>query len=612
MSMYSKTKNTILRYRKLSIIFLALLVGLGASFFGRYQIADVLFISMSLWVLIPLTIQMIKELFNKQYGLDILAVIAVSASLLLGEYVAAIVIVLMIESGQALEDYAQEHAKKELSELLKRAPKITHKKQGETFVDISVDSVAIGDILLIKPGELVPVDSHIIEGSSSIDESALTGESMPVDKSVGDVLLSGGINQQSAITVIADKTSKESQYEQIVAMVSSAASSKSPFVRMADMYSVPFTIVSLAIAGLAWYLSGESQRALEVLVLATPCPLLIATPVALVSGISKGARKGIIFKHGAALEKLANAKMVALDKTGTLTIGIPAVHDVVSFSDEYSVDEVAAIAAGVESNSTHTLAVATLDYAKNKQLQIPTISDAREDIGSGVKAVYSNLEVIVGKAVYLSSQGVSIDDVANKLVRTSMYVAVDKLCIGAISFSDKKRPDAKRTLEALKLSGINNFAMLTGDRKIVADEIATEIGITHVRAECLPADKLAALHEFKKNYSPIVFVGDGINDAPSLAAADVGIALGARGSTAASEAADVVIMLDVFYKIADAVAVSKRTIMIAKQSIFLGIGLSVALMIVAGVTGLIKPVYGALLQELVDVLVIGMALRAHK
>lgn len=612
MSMYSKTKNTILRYRKLSIIFLALLVGLGASFFGRYQIADVLFISMSLWVLIPLAIHMIKELFDKQYGLDILAVIAVSVSLLLGEYTAAIVIVLMIESGQALENYAQEHAKKELSELLQRAPKITHKKQGEVFVDSSVDSVAVGDILLVKPGELVPVDSHIIEGSSSIDESALTGESMPVDRGVGDVLLSGGINQQSVITVIADKTSKESQYEQIVAMVSSAASSKSPFVRMADMYSVPFTIVSLAIAGLAWYLSGESQRALEVLVLATPCPLLIATPVALVSGMSKGARKGIIFKHGAALEQLANAKMVVLDKTGTLTVGTPAVHDVVSFSSEYSADEVAAIAAGVESSSAHTLAVATVDYAKSRQLQIPAIRDVREDIGNGVKAMYGNSEVIVGKAAYLLSQGVRIDDTANRLVRTAMYVAVDKLCIGAISFSDKKRPDAKRTLAALKRSGINNFAMLTGDRKVVAEEVATKIGITHIKAECLPADKLAALHEYKKSHSPIVFVGDGINDAPSLAAADVGIALGARGSTAASEAADVVIMLDVFYKIADAVAVSKRTIMIAKQSIFLGIGLSVALMIVAGVTGLIKPVYGALLQELVDVLVIGMALRAHK
>lgn len=604
--------NIIKQYKQLSVIFVVLILGLVLYLFKLPTITNIAYSLVSVWVLIPMAQKMFKDLFHKNYGLDILAVIAVSASLILGEYLASIVIVLMIASGRALEDYAQEHAKKELSELLKRAPKIAHLKQGNNFIDISVDVIKVGDIILIKSGEVIPVDSIILDGASSVDESALTGESMPIDKVKGDLLLSGSINQQSPLTVRAKLTSKESQYEQIVAMVSNAVSAKSPFVRLADMYSVPFTLLSLAIAILAWILSGEPQRALEVLVLATPCPLLIATPVALVSGMSKGARSGIIFKNGSALEKLANLNMIAFDKTGTLTLGSPKVHKIEVYNNNYSTDDILSISASAESSSMHTLAQSVVEYAKQHNIAKLKLNAINEIVGSGITAMYNNQSVAIGKASYLKSLNVNIKPTDYMNTHTAMYVAINNQCIGAIAFSDELRPETIKTLKSLKSLGIKYFAMLSGDKKDVAKNIAKKIGITHIHAECLPADKLKILKAYRQSHAPIAFVGDGINDAPSLASVDVGIALGAKGSTSASEAADVVIMLDDFYKISEAVQIGHRTVNIAKQSIFLGIGLSIFLMIFAGLTGLIKPVYGALLQELVDVSVILLALRAHR
>ncbi len=603
------------QYKTLTATLLTLPIGGLLYLLGLHTAADVLFAAMSLWVLVPMAYNMFKQLLRGQYGLDILAVIAVSASLALHEFFAAVVIVIMILSGQALEDYAQEHAKKELKDLLKRAPKIAHKKVGADFVDVAVNTVKIGDILLIKPGEVVPVDAIITKGQTSVDESALTGESLPLDKTVGDNLLSGSINQQSVITVKALHTSKQSQYEQIVAMVSGAASAKSPFVRMADMYSVPFTIVSLTIAGGAWAASGDPVRALEVLVLATPCPLLIATPVALVSGMSKGARKGIIFKHGGALEKLANIKAIAFDKTGTLTVGVPSVSAVVPYKSSLSADELLTLAAAAEASSSHILALAVVAQAKQRSLAIPQITNLTETVGSGITATINKQLVTVGKFAFLKGQGIHMpaepaDDAQQG--QTAIYIAQSNTYVGAIFFSDTVRPEAAGTLTKLKKMGIKRFMMLTGDKQQVADRIARAVGITHVKAECLPADKLHALTLFRKKYSPLAFVGDGVNDAPSLAAADVGIALGAKGSTVASETADVVIMLDDFSKVAQSVAISKRTISIAKQSIFLGIGLSIILMLFAALTGFLKPVYGAFVQELVDVATIFLALRARK
>lgn len=467
--------------------------------------------------------------------------------------------------------------------------------------------------MLIKPGEVIPVDSVVTKGRSSVDESALTGESMPLDKKVADALMSGSINQQAVLEIRATKTSHDSQYEQIVTMVSEAASSRSPLVRLADKYSLQFTALALGIAGIAWIFSGDPIRALEVLVVATPCPLLIATPAAIVSGMSRAASRGIIIKNGAALETMARLDAIAFDKTGTLTRGAPDVQHIVT-AKSVDADTLLTLAAAAEAHSAHTLAHAVVAAAQAKKLDIPNVTNVKEQIGSGIQAKLGIDVLLVGKFAYLHEQGVKMPSgkaLGHAEGETAIFIAKNGDYIGAITFSDSLRPETKATIKRLKKEHVKNMMMLSGDKKSVAERIAHEVGITHIEAECLPADKLSALQRFKKRHFPIAFVGDGINDAPSLAAADVGIALGARGSTAASETADVVIMLDDFSKVADAIHISHRTIKIAKQSIFIGIGLSIGLMILAGVTGLIKPVYGALLQEVVDVIVILNALRAH-
>ena len=603
------------RYKTLTTVAATLVVGLLLYALHVKLVANIAFTLMGIYVVVPMAREMIESIKAKEYGLDLLALTAIIASLLMGEFLAAIVVVLMITGGEALEDYAQEKAKKELTDLLKRAPKIAHKKVGKVFKNVAIDSVKKGDILLVKPGEVIPVDATIIKGITSLDESALTGESLPVDKKVGNKLLSGSINQQASIEIKALSTSHNSQYEQIIHLVSEAASSRSPMVRLADRYSVQFTLVAFTLAAIAWIVSGHPLRALEVLVVATPCPLLIATPAAIVSGMSRAASQGIIVKNGGALETLADLKAIAFDKTGTLTKGIPEVSHVISHGKGVSQDDVLRYAAAVEAHSTHSLAKSVIHEAKLRKVSVPNALKASEIIGSGVKATVGGKSVLAGKLTFLEDGGIKVPTSGEmeKIVdQTAIFIALEGVFIGAITFSDVLRPETIETVRRLRHEFQLKTMMLTGDRKTVAARIAKNIGITNIQAECLPADKLNYLAVFRKKNKPIAFVGDGINDAPSLSAADVGIALGAKGSTAASESADVVIMLEDFSKVADSIHIGKRAVMIAKQSIFVGIGLSIGLMIVAGVSGIIKPVYGALLQELVDIIVILNALRAHQ
>lgn len=608
-------QKIIKRYKTLSILLLLFILGIIGYYLGYNNVTNWLFGLSSFLVIVPICYRMIKSIINKNYGLDILAVTAVVSALALGEYLAAMVIIIMLTGGEALEDYAQERAKKELNELLKRAPKIAHIKKGKEYIDVPIASVVVGDILQIKPGEVIPVDSVIIEGSSAVDESALTGESLPIDKKVGDNLLSGSINQQAKIEVTAQKTSQDSQYEQIIQMVSQAASSRSPLVRMADRYSVPFTLIAFILAAFGWIMSGTPQRALEVLVVATPCPLLIATPVALVSGMSRAARHGIIMKNGGALETMSRLKGLIFDKTGTLTKGIPSMQQIIPANNSISKQELLTIAASLETHSMHTLAQAVVSEAKQQNLTIYKVNKIHESVGNGLSAYHQDNKLAVGKYKFLKDLNIKLppeDTLKSVDGQTAIYIARNGEYIGAISFSDKLRPETINTIKRLKENGIKYMMMLTGDKHSVAIKIANQTGISDVKAECLPSDKLLALKEFQSLHKPVAFIGDGINDAPALAAADVGIALGARGETAASESADVVIMLDDFAKVADSVEISRQTIKIAKQSIFTGIGLSLVLMVFATLTGLIKPIYGALLQEVVDVIVILNALRAHK
>lgn len=601
-------------YMNFALVLVILSICLVLALLGYKQPATIGVISISIIAILPEAREMIKTLMSGQVGVDIIALVAIAASLLLGQYVAAAVIVIMLTGGNALEEFAKNRARKELDSLLKRKPTIAHLiiKDGQTK-DVSVDKVKVGDSILLKPGDMIPVDGKIYKGFSSIDESAITGESLPENKKSGDEVLSGSINLDGVIEIHATKISKESQYETIIKLVSEASTKKSPLVRLADVYSLPFTIITFVMAGIAWIISGDPVRALSVLVVATPCPLLIATPVAIVSGMSRAASRGVIIKSGGVLEQLSRLKAIAFDKTGTVTQGKPTVMGI-DPCEGVTKDELLKIAASVEKFSTHTLAQVVVDTAETKKLSFYKVEKSKEIPGKGITAEVKGKKVFVGSFTLLKESGIDINSPIcighSEHENTALYVASGNKYLGSISFVDPLRPEAKKTIEELKKSGVKNFIMITGDRKQVGEYIGNQLGITKVESEVLPADKVNILLAEKKKYSPIAMVGDGINDAPVLAASDVGVALGAKGSTAASEAADAVIMQDDLERMAELVSISKRSVFIAKQSIFTGMGLSSILMVFA-VAGFIVPVAGAFMQEAIDVIVILNALRAR-
>lgn len=596
-------------YRQFGLVLISVVGALIFDLSGWDNIAHWLLAASAIVNVVPLVWGMVQDVRDGTYGVDILAATAIITSVLLGEYWAGIIIVFMLTGGEALEDYAERRAKTELTALLSKAPVKAHVIRGRKIVDIKVSAIRPGDKLVIKPGEIVPVDAIIVEGTSSFDESSLTGESLPIVKKVGEELLSGSINIEGAITVKALHSAEDSQFEQIIKLVRSAAASKAPFVRLADHYSIPFTISAFVIAGGAWIISGEVIRFLEVLVVATPCPLILGAPIALISGMSRSAKQGIIIKTGSALERLAAVKTMAFDKTGTLTLGRPEVDSVAAFAP-FTKQQVLSLAAALEQNSGHVLARAIVEKAKDQGLKIVKAKKVRELAGSGLAAHVQGKEILVGRLSLMQDHGVPLpkEFKVQTIQQTAAFIAVNNQLAGVITFQDEIRPESNATLESLRRLGIKHTLMITGDNEAVAKVVAGQLGISEVIAGALPADKLEAVENV--DHRPVGFVGDGVNDAPVLAASDVGIALGARGSTAASESADVVIMLDDIERVATGVSIAKRTFFIARQSIFIGIGLSIGLMFIFA-TGRFKPIYGAVIQEFVDVIVIFNALRAH-
>ncbi len=549
---------------------------------------------------------MVRDMLRGHWGLDVLAVTAIIATVAVGEYIAALLVVLMLTGGEALEDYANRRAKRELDALLTRAPQRAHRLDGDEIVEIPADQVQPGDVLLVRPSEILPVDGTLRSAETTLDESSITGESVPVEKRAGDVVMSGAVNGQSAVEIVATATAADSQYQQIVALVTEAAASKAPVVRLADRYAVPFTLFSLALAGVAWWVSGDPVRFAEVLVLATPCPLLIAAPVAFIGGMSRAARNGIIVKGGGVLEQLSAARTVVFDKTGTLTRGEPtlvAVRPANGFGD----DELLAAVASAEQYSSHVLATSMIEAARDRDLPLAEAEWAREAATNGVRAGIGGREVVVGKFAFVQEHAPDASRTTIAPGELAVYVAIDGRYAGALLASDRLRGNAKATLDRLEGLGVRQTMMLTGDAKATADHIAAELGITRVRADCLPADKVHEVSAIADR--PVIMVGDGVNDAPVLAAADVGIAMGAKGATAASESASAVILVDDISRVAKAVEIGRDTVRIALQSIWIGIIVSVALMLIAAF-GVIPATVGALLQEVVDLITILAALRA--
>jgi len=599
----------IVDYRLFSVALVTAIVGLALQLLDYRLAAHWLLGTIALLEVLPLLWDMLQDIRSGQYGIDILAATAIVTSVLLHQYWAAIVVVLMLTGGTSLEDFAEHRAKSELDALLQHAPQTARVLRKGKPVEVTVDEIRINDKIVVNAGELVPVDAVIIEGSASFDESSLTGESLPQLKQVNALLLSGSINLDGAITAKATATAEDSQYQQIIKLVRGAEARQAPFVRLADRYSLPFTIFAYALATAVWVLSGQAIRFLEVIIVATPCPLLLAAPIALISGMARASRYGIIVKTGLALERMAESKAIAFDKTGTLTNGQPLVHGIKTFGN-FSTEDVLRCAASLEQSSSHVLAEAIVAEAKQKNIKLTKAKQVQEVSGLGLQANLKGKMVLVGRLSLLENNKVKLPLKLHeaRLNQTAVYVAVDGQLAGVISLADSIRPEAIATLRRLRKLGVREIMMITGDNQAAAEAIAKQLGIDHVHAETLPADKLQVLTEMKQH--PAIFVGDGVNDAPVLTAADVGVALGARGSAAASESADVVIMLDDLGRVATGLDIVKKTFAIARQSIVAGILLSVVLMVVFA-SGKFPPLAGAVLQEMVDVVVIFNALRAH-
>jgi heavy metal translocating P-type ATPase len=564
---------------------------------------------MSIFALIVAGIQavsMVRSILRGQWGIDVLAVTAIIATVLVGEYWASLIIVLMFTGGEALENYAEGRAKRELTALLDNTPLIAHVERNGKTVDVPVAEILVGDTIVVKPGELIPVDGTLLSDEATLDESSLTGESLPVERVAGDAVISGAVNGALVVRVQVTARAEDSQYQRIVQLVTAAAESKAPFVRMADRYAVPFTIVAYVLAIAGWIVSGEASRFAEVLVVATPCPLIIAAPVAFIAGMSRAARHGIIVKNGGTLEQLSRIRTVAFDKTGTLTQGQPmlaAVHTAGAMEGH----ELLRCAAIAEQYSAHTLAQSIVAGALARGLDIEPCENVSETTASGLTAQIDGRTVVVGKFSFIEGVAPDAQRAPLQAGELAVYVAVDGTYAGALVLRDALREDAIETLQWLALLGIRHTLMLTGDAQATADHVAASLGVTDVRADCLPLDKVAAVEAVVDR--PVMMVGDGVNDAPVLAASDVGVAMGARGSTAASESADVVIMKDDLHRVARAIEIGQQTIRIATQSIWIGIVLSLVLMVLA-VLGWIPAVVGAGFQEVIDAATILNALRA--
>ena len=550
--------------------------------------------------------EMIQTLREGKYGVDILAITAIVATLAVGEYWASLMILIMLTGGDSLEDYAAGKANQELKSLLDNSPQKAHRLNGENLEDVTVEEINVGDELVVKPGELVPVDGLVKTGTSTVDESSLTGESKPIEKNPGDELMSGSVNGDGSLKMVAEKTVADSQYQTIVNLVKESAARPAHFVRLADRYAVPFTLIAYLIAGVAWFVSKSPTRFAEVLVV-SPCPLILSAPIALVAGMGRSSRHGVVIKSGTMVEKLASAKTIAFDKTGTITQGQLSVDQVQPINAEITAAELVGLAASVEQESSHILARSIVAYARKQDVPLKNITDLAEVSGAGVKAFVDGAEIRVGKKNFVTQESQETE----KIDKTTIHISRNGTYLGRITFTDTVRPEAKETMEKLHQLHLQRILMLTGDQESVAETIAAEVGITEVHGECLPQDKLTILKELPKENHPVIMVGDGVNDAPSLAAADVGIAMGAHGATAASETADVVILKDDLSKVSQAVEIAQDTMKIAKQSVLIGIFICVLLMLIAS-TGIIPALIGAMLQEVVDTVSILSALRARR
>jgi len=588
-----------------------LAAGLAVYAAGLAAWADIIWAAVTLPILAALLLEILVSLRHGEVGLDVVAGLSMTAALVFGEELAAAIVALMYAGGQLLEAYAERRARHEMTALLSRVPRTAIRHRDGALEEVPLDLILPGDRLLVRQGDVVPVDGSVVAGVAVLDQSALTGEPMPVTMKAGDAALSGATNVGGAFDLVAARLAAESTFAGVVRLVEAAQRSRAPMARLADRYAMLFLVVTVALAAGAWLMTGDPIRAVAVLVVATPCPLILAVPVALVSGLSRAARLGILIKGGKAIEALARVRALVIDKTGTLTHGEAHLVDIRNAAS-IGPDEMLRLAASLEQASKHVLARTLVAEAQARGLPLAIPADPSETPGEGIVGTVEGRSVIVGGLRFVASRigGTGLSTLARERPAgaVAVAIAVDGAPAGVLILNDELRTGTARLLTELRGLGIERMVLATGDRAEVAQVIAFGLPFDLVRAELSPDQKVLAVLSERKN-GPVMMIGDGVNDAPALAAADIGMAMGAKGAAASAEAADVVLLVDHLDRVLPAIRIARRSRAIALQSVVAGMGLSIAAMIVAAF-GFLPPVEGALFQEVIDVAVIFNALRA--
>lgn len=585
--------------------------GLLAPFVGLAPFQSLIWGAAGGAVLAVLLYEIVTSLLKGEVGLDIVAGLSISAALVFGETLAAGVVALMYAGGQLLEDYAANRARADMKALLARVPKTALRYDDGHLREVAIDAIRPGDRLLIRQGDIVPVDGRVSNGRALLDLAALTGESVPVKAIAGQDVQSGGRSLDTAFDMTVTRPASESTYAGIVRLVQAAQAAKAPMVRLADRYALVFLAVTVGLAGATWYVTGDHIRMLAVLVSATPCPLILAVPVAIIAGMGKAARRGVLMKGGPVLETMARAANLVIDKTGTLTRGraelagiIPAAH--------WSSDDMLRLAASLEQASAHVTAASIVAAARGKGLVLSYPTQVRETAGEGLEGIVDGHHLIVGGHDFVARElGISALPRPDREPGTALAaLAVSGRLAGHLLLADAVRPETPLALERLRQAGIRRIVLASGDAQGVVDRVGEGLGLDVLRGGLKPEEKVAIVAAERAS-GVTLMVGDGVNDAPALAVADVGISMGATGSAAATESADAVLLVDDLTRLAEGLSAARRARAIAVQSVLAGLGLSFAAMLAAAF-GYISVVEGALIQEAIDVAVILNALRALK
>jgi len=588
-----------------------LAAGLAVRFAGLDDWPERIWAAVTVPVLLALIGEIVTSLRRGDVGLDIVAALSMTAALVFGEELAAAIVALMYAGGQYLESYAERRARHEMTALLSRVPRTALRHRDGALEEVALDLILPGDRLLVRQGDVVPVDGSVAGGVAVLDQSALTGESLPVQRRAGEAVMSGSTNVGDAFDLVAARLAAESTYAAVVRLVEAAQRSRAPMSRLADRYAIVFLAVTVLMAGAAWTLADDPIRAVAVLVVATPCPLILAVPVALVSGLSRAAKLGILIKGGKAIEKLAQVRALVIDKTGTLTMG-EARLAATRPAGGVEPDDLLRVAASLDQASKHIIAQTIVSEARNRGLKLSVPSDVVETPGEGISGRVDGHDVLVGGprfiAGHIADSGLATLGRDRAPGAVAVAVAIDGRLAGLLMLSDALREGTEQLLRNLRGLGIDRIVLATGDRQEVAAFVSGGLSIDSVRSELTPDQKILVVLSERKN-GPVMMIGDGVNDAPALAAADVGVAMGAKGAAASAEAADVVLLVDELDRVLPAVRIARRSRYIALESVVAGMGLSIAAMVAAAL-GLLPPVQGALLQEVIDVAVIFNALRA--